>query len=56
MLEDLASVLDAEQRYAQRYRVPRENPERVVIVLDVDRVLGGDWTGRTRCHPRRSAT
>lgn len=43
VLEDPASVRDAEQRYAQRYRVPRENPERVVIVLDVDRVLGGDW-------------
>jgi PPOX class probable F420-dependent enzyme len=41
VLEDPASVRDAEQRYAQRYRVPRENPERVVIVLDVDR--GARW-------------
>ncbi len=37
---DPASVADAEQRYAARYRVPRENPERVVIEVVVDRVLG----------------
>ena len=43
VLEDAASVHDAEQRYAVRYRQPRPNPERVVVVLDVDRVLGGSW-------------
>jgi PPOX class probable F420-dependent enzyme len=43
VLEDEASVRDAEERYAVRYRQPRPNPERVVIVLDVDRVLGGTW-------------
>ena len=43
VLEDAASVRDAEERYAGRYRVPRPNPERVVVVLDVDRVLGGSW-------------
>ena len=43
VLEDAASVRDAEQRYAVRYRQPRPNPERVVVVLDVDRVLGGTW-------------
>ena len=43
VLEDAASVRDAEQRYAVRYRQPRPNPERVVVVLDVDRVLGGAW-------------
>ena len=43
VLEDAASVRDAEQRYAVRYRVPRPNPQRVVVVLDVDRVLGGSW-------------
>ena len=43
VLEDPASVRDAEQRYAVRYRVPRPNPERVVVVLRVDRVLGGSW-------------
>ena len=46
-LEGEASVLvhpeavrDAEHRYAGRYRVPRENPARVVIALAVDRVTG----------------
>jgi PPOX class probable F420-dependent enzyme len=43
VLDDAASVHDAEQRYAVRYRPPRPNPERVVVVLDVDRVLGGTW-------------
>ena len=43
VLEDAMSVRDAEQRYAVRYRQPRPNPERVVVVLDVDRVLGGSW-------------
>jgi PPOX class probable F420-dependent enzyme len=40
VLDDPASVADAVQRYAARYRVPRENPERVVIEIAVDRVLG----------------
>ena len=38
--DDPAAVRDAEQRYAKRFRVPRENPERVVIEIRVDRVLG----------------
>ncbi|MGY1693475.1 pyridoxamine 5'-phosphate oxidase family protein [Geodermatophilus sp. SYSU D00814] len=38
--EDAASVADAEARYAQRYRAPRENPQRVVLEISVDRVLG----------------
>ena len=38
--DDAASVADAVQRYAQRYRQPRENPARVVIEISVDRVLG----------------
>ena len=33
-------VADAEARYATRYRVPRENPKRVVIEVSVTRVLG----------------
>ena len=37
---DLASVRDAERRYAVRYRVPRENPQRVVLEIAVERVLG----------------
>lgn len=37
---DAAAVADAESRYAGRYRTPRPNPERVVIEIAVDRVLG----------------
>ena len=40
VLTDSESVSDAEQRYAVRYRVPRANPQRVVVELTVDRVLG----------------
>jgi general stress protein 26 len=38
--DDGGSVADAERRYAQRYRRPRENPTRVVLEISVDRVLG----------------
>ena len=38
--DDPASVTDAERRYAQRYRVPRPNPERVVVEIAIRRVLG----------------
>ena len=38
--EDEADVADAEQRYAARYRTPRPNPERVVLTIAVDGVLG----------------
>jgi PPOX class probable F420-dependent enzyme len=41
VLEDAAAVRDAEERYAVRYRQPRPNPERVVVVLDVTHVLAG---------------
>jgi PPOX class probable F420-dependent enzyme len=37
---DAERVRDAEERYAKRFRVPRVNPERVVIEIAVDRVLG----------------
>ncbi|MFI7587735.1 TIGR03618 family F420-dependent PPOX class oxidoreductase [Spongisporangium articulatum] len=40
VLTDADSVADAEARYAVRYRPPRENPERVVVRIDVDRALG----------------
>ncbi|HYP46126.1 MAG TPA: pyridoxamine 5'-phosphate oxidase family protein [Propionibacteriaceae bacterium] len=33
-------VADAERRYAERYRTPRVNPLRVVLVMEVDRILG----------------
>jgi PPOX class probable F420-dependent enzyme len=38
--EAVAAVRDAELRYAQRYRTPRVNPQRVVIEVQVERVLG----------------
>jgi PPOX class probable F420-dependent enzyme len=40
VLADTSSVRDAERLYALRYRTPRVNPERVVVVIEVDRVLG----------------
>ena len=38
--EDSERVAEAVRRYAQRYRQPRPNPQRVVIEIAVDRVLG----------------
>ena len=38
--DDAASVAEAVERYARRYRQPRENPARVAIEISVDRVLG----------------
>ena len=40
VLVDPAEVAEGERRYAERYRVPRPNPERVVVAYVVDRVLG----------------
>jgi PPOX class probable F420-dependent enzyme len=37
---DPDAVAEAVRRYAQRYRQPRVNPERVVIEVAVQRVLG----------------
>lgn len=37
---DIDAVRDAELRYAQRYRTPRPNPRRVVIEVQIERVLG----------------
>ncbi|MET7511886.1 TIGR03618 family F420-dependent PPOX class oxidoreductase [Streptomyces sp. NPDC005480] len=38
--DDAESVAEAERRYAERYRPPRPNPERVVIEITVTRVMG----------------
>ena len=38
--DDPARVAEAVRRYARRYRQPRDNPERVVVEIAVDRVLG----------------
>lgn len=40
VLTEAAAVADAVERYAVRYRQPRVNPERVVVEIAVDRVLG----------------
>ena len=37
---DPADVADAVDRYAVRYRVPRVNPSRVLILMTVDRIMG----------------
>ncbi|MEO7061174.1 MAG: TIGR03618 family F420-dependent PPOX class oxidoreductase [Lapillicoccus sp.] len=37
---DPAAVADAVARYAVRYRQPGVNPERVVVVIDVTRIMG----------------
>ena len=40
VLDDAASVAEAERRYAERYKVPRDNPRRVALRIRVTRVLG----------------
>ena len=40
LVTDREGVLEGERRYALRYRQPQANPERVVIEIQVDRVLG----------------
>jgi PPOX class probable F420-dependent enzyme len=40
LLDDAESVREAERRYAQRYKVPRENPDRVAVRVTLTRVLG----------------
>ncbi|MDX6214836.1 MAG: hypothetical protein QOG99_420 [Frankiales bacterium] len=38
--DDPTRVAEAVRRYSGRYRIPRENPTRVVIEIAVDRALG----------------
>ncbi|KID31352.1 pyridoxamine 5'-phosphate oxidase family protein [Prauserella rugosa] len=40
--DDPASVAEAERRYAERYRTPRDNPRRVVLEITLTRRLGMD--------------
>jgi F420H(2)-dependent biliverdin reductase len=40
MDRDPVAVADAVRRYAERYRPPRENPKRVVLVIQVAEILG----------------
>lgn len=37
---DPGEVAESVRRYAERYRQPRENPQRVTILVDVTRLLG----------------
>lgn len=37
---DPPAVAEAERRYAERYRVPRPNPDRVVLEVRITRILG----------------
>lgn len=41
-----AAVAEAERRYTVRYRQPEDEPERIVLVLTVDRVLSSDYMAR----------
>jgi PPOX class probable F420-dependent enzyme len=40
VLSDADSVAEAERRYAGRYRVPKVNPARVVLLMDVQKIMG----------------
>jgi len=40
VLDDPASVAEAERRYAERYKVPRENPARVALRITLTGILG----------------
>lgn len=41
--DDPESVADAERRYADRYRAPRPNPDRIVLEIAVTGAMG--WPG-----------
>jgi PPOX class probable F420-dependent enzyme len=51
--DDPESVAEAERRYAERYRQPRPNPQRVVIEVAITRVLGSAGLGATGSSPAR---
>jgi F420H(2)-dependent biliverdin reductase len=38
--DDPAEVRDAEARYAARYQTPRPNPNRVALLVTIDRIYG----------------
>lgn len=40
VLSDREAVADAERYYARRFRVPRANPERVVLLITIESVMG----------------
>lgn len=40
VLSDPASVQEAVRRYAERYKQPRDNPQRVALRVSLERVVG----------------
>jgi PPOX class probable F420-dependent enzyme len=40
VVRDPDAIAEAVRRHAERYKVPSENPRRVAIEIEVDRVLG----------------
>jgi hypothetical protein len=40
------AVADAERRYTERYRPPRINPKRVVLIMDVRVISASSQLGR----------
>ena len=38
--DDQAAVAEAVRRYAERYRQPRENPDRVALRIAITHVIG----------------
>lgn len=40
VLRDPDAIADAEQWYSRRYRTPKVNPTRVVLVMDVRKLMG----------------
>lgn len=40
ILDDPDEVAEAVRRYSERYRMPRDNPKRVVLEVGITRVLG----------------
>ncbi|GAA2510229.1 pyridoxamine 5'-phosphate oxidase family protein [Winogradskya humida] len=46
--DDPESVAEGEKRYAERYRTPRPNPQRVVIEVSITKVIGSATLGAPR--------
>ncbi|MBI9115450.1 PPOX class F420-dependent oxidoreductase [Sanguibacter suaedae] len=44
--QDPDVVADAVDRYTRRYRVPRENPARVILLVEADRVMSSSYMQR----------
>lgn len=42
---DPDAIADAVERYAARYRQPRVNPERVALIIEVEKMMGSSRLG-----------